>query len=128
MNISGIRPTSNFYNNYIAVYNNNRISDELSAPQDTRGVDKVGGSSDTLSDEEIREARAGQVRNSYDFAKEYDPTREYSMKGSESELKNLDVMKAISDMEKDKAIAQYQFFVGDRDTKSDIIGLEDFTL
>lgn len=32
--------------------------------------------------------------------------------GSEKSLKNLDVQKAISDMQKDKVLQEYQYFVG----------------
>lgn len=35
--------------------------------------------------------------------------------GKSSEIENLDVKKAISDMKKDQVLQQYQFFVGSKD-------------
>ena len=35
------------------------------------------------------------------------------MKGRESDLASLDMEKAVSDMQKDQALMQYQYFVGD---------------
>lgn len=38
---------------------------------------------------------------------------EFEMKGRDSSLSSLDMEKAISDMQKDQALMQYQYFVGD---------------
>ncbi len=43
---------------------------------------------------------------------------DFEMKGRDSSLSTLDVEKAVSDMQKDQALLQYQYFVGD----SNIIG------
>ncbi|MCR5301327.1 MAG: hypothetical protein K6E49_02680 [Lachnospiraceae bacterium] len=37
----------------------------------------------------------------------------FEMKGRESDLEDLDIEKAVSDMQKDQALMQYQYFVGD---------------
>ena len=37
----------------------------------------------------------------------------FDMKGRDSELSSLDMEKAVSDMQKDQALMQYQYFVGD---------------
>ena len=37
----------------------------------------------------------------------------FAMKGRESDLASLDMEKAVSDMQKDQALMQYQYFVGD---------------
>lgn len=37
----------------------------------------------------------------------------FEMKGRESNIEDLDMEKAVSDMQKDKALMQYQYFVGD---------------
>lgn len=41
---------------------------------------------------------------------------DYSYIGKESSIDNLDVMKAVSDMQKDSVLQQYQTFVGSDDT------------
>ena len=45
----------------------------------------------------------------------------FEMKGRESDIESLDMQKAISDMQKDQALMQYQYFVGD----SNIVNNED---
>lgn len=37
----------------------------------------------------------------------------FEMKGRDSDIELLDMEKAVSDMQKDKALMQYQYFVGD---------------
>lgn len=38
----------------------------------------------------------------------------FEMKGSQSDINSLDISKAVSDMQKDEALWQYQYFVGDQ--------------
>ena len=38
----------------------------------------------------------------------------FEMKGRDSDIDALDIQKAVSDMQKDSALQQYQFFVGDQ--------------
>ena len=54
-----------------------------------------------------------QSFSSYDFAQNYQPDASYELKGIDSDIDKLDVEKAVSDLEKDKILEQYQYFVGD---------------
>ena len=45
----------------------------------------------------------------------------FEMKGRESDILSLDMEKAVSDMQKDQALMQYQYFVGD----NNLLGSED---
>lgn len=45
----------------------------------------------------------------------------FEMKGRESDILSLDMEKAVSDMQKDQALMQYQYFVGD----NSLLGSED---
>ena len=45
----------------------------------------------------------------------------FEMKGRESDILSLDMDKAVSDMQKDQALMQYQYFVGD----NNLLGSED---
>ncbi len=107
MNISGIRPSLGFYS-----YNSIKI-DELrnqqlavtaqeQAPMQEEGT----GYKDQLPVE--------QNFTSYDYAKSYQPDETYELKGAESDISKLDVEKTMSDLEKDKVLEQYQYFVGDQ--------------
>lgn len=45
--------------------------------------------------------------------------------GRDAGLENLDVMSAISDMQKDKLLQQYQYFVGPQDIHNQVIAFND---
>lgn len=107
MNISGIRPSLGFYS-----YNSIKI-DELrnqqlavTAQEQATMQEESTGYKDQLPVE--------QNFTSYDYAKSYQPDEPYELKGAESDISKLDVEKTMSDLEKDKVLEQYQYFVGDQ--------------
>ena len=107
MNISGIRPSLGFYS-----YNSIKI-DELrnqqlavTAQEQATMQEEGTGYKDQLPVE--------QNFTSYDYAKSYQPDETYELKGAESDISKLDVEKTMSDLEKDKVLEQYQYFVGDQ--------------
>lgn len=107
MNISGIRPSLGFYS-----YNSIKI-DELrnqqlavTAQEQAPMQEESTGYKDQLPVE--------QNFTSYDYAKGYQPDETYELKGAESDISKLDVEKTMSDLEKDKVLEQYQYFVGDQ--------------
>lgn len=107
MNTSGIRPSLGFYS-----YNSIKI-DELrnqqlavTAQEQAPMQEESTGYKDQLPVE--------QNFTSYDYAKSYQPDETYELKGAESDISKLDVEKTMSDLEKDKVLEQYQYFVGDQ--------------
>ncbi len=129
MNISGIRPSVGFYDqNFI------KIRPEFSsmAVDEITPEIEVDSTSTVVSDEDIAAARSAQTFGSYDFASQYKPGVSYEMKGADSDIKSLDVEKAVSDMEKDSAIHRYQYFVQNKTNQdiaeSPIRGSENFSL
>ena len=108
MNISGIRPSVGFYDQ-----NSIRIRPELSSMSVEEAAVEVPeeATSASVTEEEIAAARSGQTFGSYDFATQYKPGNVYEMKGADSDIKSLDVEKAVSDMQKDSVIHRYQYFV-----------------
>ena len=130
MNISGIRPVDGFYN-YNSILNSSILpvgNSNLEEVRPDSQVEEKADSKVSITQEEIDKARAKQTFGAYDFASQYDPNATYSLKGKDSELKNLDVEKALSDMQRDEAIHQYQYFVGDRESNPVSGGVEDFSL
>ena len=128
MNISGIRPLNGFYD-----YNQIKpVSTEpISNPEEA--VQKVQPQAEPIkvSDEEIAAAKSKQTFGAYDYAEQYKPGVPYSMKGSESDIRALDVEKAVNDMQKDVALHQYQYFVKDAmasEATASARGSENFTL
>lgn len=116
MNISGIRPYDGFYQ-YNSIKLNELRSQQIAASnQDTR--------EQATSEEDVRAAEAqrqqeydafaaNQSFDAYDYAQLYRADESYSLKGIDSDINNLDMEKAISGLEKDQVLQQYQYFVGD---------------
>lgn len=110
MNISGIRPSEGFYSyNSIRVneLRNSQIMSSKQAVDDTASQQSIA---DDTADYEA--ARARQSFTSLDYANTYDS---YELKGADSDISTLDVAKAVSDLDKDKVLQQYQRFVGSAD-------------
>ena len=109
MNLSGIRPSQSFYDyNYIKL--NELRSQQISAAAAQSQVapasqEPVVGDSDSRPVE--------QNYTSFNYAKEYRPDETYDLVGADSDIHSLDLQKVMSDLEKDKVIRQYQYFVND---------------
>lgn len=115
MNISGIRPYAGFYE-YNSIKSAEIRSQQIAAvqPQDSR---KDSGDSET---QEVLAPAMQEVPtyNAYDFAQTYQPNETFELKGADSDIYSLDIQKAVSDLEKDQVLQQYQYFVG---SKSDVV-------
>ncbi|MCR5580850.1 MAG: hypothetical protein K6F66_04615 [Pseudobutyrivibrio sp.] len=130
MNISGIRPSVGFYDEkslrIIPEYNIEETGNNAKTTNENTTIEA------SITQEEIDMARKGQTFGSYEFAGQFNPNETYSMKGADSDIKSLDVEKAVSDMELDTAIQQYQYFVkGPADTSAQPLppdNMEDFSL
>lgn len=108
MNISGIRPLTG-----LSAYN--MIRTAAVHPEDVAAAarEKTENSSPKAKEQQSYE-RPEQKFGSFDFAKMYRPNENPQMKGQDSDIKSLDMEKAISDMRKDQVLQQYQFFVGEK--------------
>ena len=109
MNISGIRPTAGFYS-YNSIKINELRNQQLAVTTQEKAVKKE-------SVIEQDGAPVEQTFSSFDFAQTYKPDATYELKGEDSDVSGLDVEKTLSDLEKDKVLEQYQYFVGDRAQK-----------
>lgn len=132
MNISGIRPAVGFYD-----YNSIKQAEEVGVvSQEIASNRATEVSADTATATQNAEDVATRSRQSfgaYDYAGQYEPDTTYELKGADSDIRSLDVAKAVSDMQKDELIHQYQYFVGqDLGTNTpatpSIRGAEDFSL
>ena len=113
MIISGIKAAESFYN----LNTDNSIvksspESAVAGLSSDASVSSDAAAKKQISQEEIDRARAGQTQDAVSFAQLYDPTAVYSMKGADSDLQSLDVVNAISQMQKDQMLTQYRFFVG----------------
>lgn len=114
MNVSGIRPNEGFYQ-----YNSIRLN-ELRNQQIAASMKASEQAKADESDEAEKKAQElvtpdlNQSFNSYDFAQQYRPDETFELKGADSDIYLLDAKKAVSDLEKDQILQQYQYFVGDK--------------
>ena len=109
MNISGIRPTAGFYS-----YNSIKINELRNQQLAVTTQEKAVKTESVIEQEEVP---LDPPFSSFDFAQTYKPDATYELKGEDSDVSGLDVEKTLSDLEKDKVLEQYQYFVGDRAQK-----------
>ncbi len=112
------------YNNY------NRINSD---PTTEAGIRRAGAQSaqaDAAKEQKVSapeidlrldDIRPRQNASLEDISLSLNEPGGFEMKGRESDIESLDMQKAISDMQKDQALMQYQYFVGD----SNIVNNED---
>lgn len=134
MSISGIRSHGGYQaNNSISKIELQKL-EEASRQVELERQELDSALQPKADDGIIVKARQNQTFGSAEYADTYQPNQKYEMKGAESDLYNLDVQKAVSDMQKDRIIQQYQFFVGHRDVDMGrepsmiTMGIEDFAL
>lgn len=132
MNISGIRPAVGFYD-----YNSIKQAEEVGVVSQeiasNRATEIPADTATATQNAEDVATRSRQSFGAYDYAGQYEPDTTYELKGADSDIRSLDVAKAVSDMQKDELIHQYQYFVGqDLGTNTpatpSIRGAEDFSL
>ena len=110
MNISGIRGNHGFYSGQLHMGKAEEVSQDLATQAaEAIGESPVQGTANQSIASES-DARSKQSFTSFDFAQQYDPNKTYEMVGKDSDLRTLDVEKAISAMQKDSVLQQYQFF------------------
>lgn len=128
MNISGIRPSTGFYS-YNEIKKPEQASDD--AVRISTKPETVEQPPQTK--ERSQEVEARQTFGAYDYVSQYNPDATYALAGEESDIRSLDVERAVSDMQKDAVIHQYQYFVGQEmgtnvSPTSVVRGVEDFSL
>ena len=113
MNVSGIRPYEGFYQ-YNSIKLNELRNQQIAAS--AKAAEQANGVEDTAQKKEEQEGLTpvNQTFDSYDFAQQYRPDETYELKGIDSDIESLDAKKAVSDLEKDQVLQQYQYFVGDK--------------
>jgi len=65
--------------------------------------------------------QASRMANLEDISLTFNTNETYDYIGRDADLQNLDMMSAISDMQKDKVLQQYQYFVGPKEMADPIV-------
>ena len=107
MNISGIRPIGG----YAGVSGLSSVSRARSASESSASSgDSLSAKSNAKEElQKIAEKRARQTFTVNDFDAQYKPENPF---GENGRIRTAEVEKAVSDMRRDEAIQQYQYFVG----------------
>ncbi|MCR5467902.1 MAG: hypothetical protein K6F37_02985 [Lachnospiraceae bacterium] len=122
MNISGIRPGSGFYE-YSIARNSEMRSQQVQLSKNAENIaveDKSQDNAQMNIAVSVDSRSPEQSFTSLDYASQYQPDKTYEMKGADSDLVSLDMERAVSDMQKDQLIQQYQFFVGEAETSQSL--------
>ena len=114
MTISGIRPYAGFYE-YNSIKANELRAEQIAATQKASSVEAEEVSTETQS-AAVQTPAPEQNFTAFDYAQNYRSDETYELKGKDSDLASLDMQKAISDLDKDQVLQQYQFFVRDKDS------------
>ena len=114
MTISGIRPYAGFYE-YNSIKANELRAEQIAATQKAPSVEAEEVSAETQS-AAVQIPSPEQSFTAFDYAQNYRSDETHELKGRDSDLASLDMQKAISDLDKDQVLQQYQFFVGDKDS------------
>ena len=113
MNVSGIRPNEGFYQ-YNSIKLNELRNQQIAAS--AKAAEQAEGR-EVPPQEKEKQAPSMPVNqsfDSYDFSKRYRPDEKFELKGIDSDIESLDAKKAVSDLEKDQVLQQYQYYVGDK--------------
>ncbi|MBE5887706.1 MAG: hypothetical protein E7283_02595 [Lachnospiraceae bacterium] len=107
MNVSGVSPTAGIYS-YNSIRLNELRNQQIMASKEAHMQQPE--EPDLKIDESVQ---LEQTYTSYDYAQEYRAGETYELKGEDSDINTLDVAKAVSDLDKDQILQQYQYFVGE---------------
>ncbi len=115
MNISGIRTYAGFYDYNTIKSQEARNQQIAESKAEALGAmcEEDAQREETVIEVEQEETQAKPDLGAAWYAKQYQPDATYEMKGADSEIGSLDVEKALSDLQKDQVLMQYQVFVGE---------------
>ena len=65
--------------------------------------------------------QASRTANLEDISLSFNVNETYDYIGKDADIRNLDMMSAISDMQKDEVLQQYQYFVGPKDPMGQVV-------
>ena len=106
MNVSGVSPSAGIYS-----YNSirlNELRNQMIMASKEANLQPV--EPELKIDKSVQ---LEQTYTAYDFAQEYRAGETYELKGEDADINKLDVAKAVSDLDKDQILQQYQYFVGE---------------
>ena len=111
MNISGIGSYSGNYNSI--KINSPAVAQKASKAGSGAQAQAVRSDDGARRQQEQQQIRANQNFNSADYAKQYEPGKNYEMKGADSDLASLDESGSATNSQKSQIMQQYRLFMGE---------------
>ena len=109
MNISGVRPTEEFYK-YNTVRINELRSKQILASQNQNEQEDIKVVMEESLPVDTKEGLSSNVAMSEYEQNQYTGDRD-TFKGEDSDIHSLDMQKAVSDLKKDEVLQEYQYFI-----------------
>ena len=111
------------------VYRIPRVSREDISKNDVSKVSEVKEKPD-ISESDLQSQSEEQRKvvspiNLEDISIKFNAGETYDYIGKDKDIQNLDIKKAVSDMQKDQVLEQYQFFVGKQDASGILVNNSD---
>ena len=110
MNISGI---GSYSGNYNSIKINSLMNQQAATAVSGQQTQEVRSDDGARRQQEQQQIRANQNFTSADYAKQYEPGKDYGMKGADSELASLDAGRSVSGSQKSQIMQQYRLFMGE---------------
>jgi|P827metagenome_2_1110787.scaffolds.fasta_scaffold39648_2 hypothetical protein len=104
---------ANAYSAYTRINNNPKEDIALKKQLEQEKPQQQEAPSAGSIDLRLEDIRPRQNASLEDISLSLNEPKGFEMKGRDSDLAALDMEKAVSDMQKDQALMQYQYFVGD---------------
>lgn len=122
MTISGIGASYSYgsYANRIDASNTDAKVNESSQASQASHTESAGSQNDQTQYPKQEKIKSSPQESYEKFSFDFKRDNEYNLIGAKSEIEDLDVEKALSDMKKDSVLDQYKFFV-----KSSLVSNED---
>ena len=120
--IQGLGQYGGFYNNYrvdsipTVTVDDVKRQDEQALEADNNQQSHQNNS--TSSNPAVIEDNRSRIANLENVSLTFNSGDTFDYIGSDSEIGNLDVQKAVSDMKKDQILEQYQYFYGSSDNST----------
>lgn len=100
-----------FYDNYtIGSKHNNNLQNTEDVQIEQTGAGSQDAGSQNQTDKEINKAPVHS--DPKEFAFDFENRNRFNLVAATSSMEDVDIKKAVSDMEKDQVLDQYKFFIG----------------
>lgn len=123
MSINGLGQFGGFYNNYNVPQIKQVSVEEVQKQDQQASQNSKPESLETLAKEysQPEKPQASRMADLENISLSFNANDTYEYLGKDAAVENLDMMSAISDMQKDQVLQQYQYFVGPQEMDSDVV-------